>query len=476
MANKEKTKEALYYRAFEEFRAVTGQSEAEADFRRSLMKSNAAEDVLYTARYRCRVESDWVEKIEASLPHFDAAIKEERQFIRQAGEVVPIEKAKRVSKESVEHLARHAELITHLPSEGEKLVPDKIYTAKNLSDYAIYENRFLYMALRYTKDFIFAKLDAAAQAFCRQKSELSFHKTSAEEKRNLSFSLHFEETATLDEAPQPSAEEQETFDRARALFSTLSLLLETPLMQELAKEPLLSPPITKTNVLRMNVHFKAVLELYEYLCAYEGTGYTVQKTQTSAAPFSEETADEFAELILLSSLLARKHGGRKNALHEEYLANKKEENENAPNAYLLHLEKNLADAELALKEKESEIASLRQELALCAMQDTAKEKLDRLDENRTETEEGCALKNLVGEDYQKLYLITKARYDALLLQTGKAPSRDFCTEEEMNLLEKEFEAFRALFENEWHKTKKKIRKDFLWSRKRKSSSPSKDEK
>ena len=65
--------------------------------------------------------------------------------------------------------------------------------------------------------------------------------------------------------------DKETADAIGRMHDALhfvSVLLATPLMQELAKVPLLSPPITKTNVLRMNTHFKAAVDLYEYLSAY----------------------------------------------------------------------------------------------------------------------------------------------------------------------------------------------------------------
>ena len=44
--------------------------------------------------------------MEKGLVHIEKAIKEERQFIRSNGEVLPIEKIKHVSKESIEHLAK----------------------------------------------------------------------------------------------------------------------------------------------------------------------------------------------------------------------------------------------------------------------------------------------------------------------------------------------------------------------------------
>jgi hypothetical protein len=65
------------------------------------------------------------------------------------------------------------------------------------------------------------------------------------------------------------------------------MLLMTPLMKEVAKAPLISPPITRTNVLRMDNNFKYAVELYDYLVAYEGDGYTIEQRDVEQKPFAD---------------------------------------------------------------------------------------------------------------------------------------------------------------------------------------------
>ena len=51
-------------------------------------------------------------------------------------------------------------MITHVPEEeGDNIVPDKLYMVEKLSDYAVYENRFLFMLLSYLRDFIQYRLE-----------------------------------------------------------------------------------------------------------------------------------------------------------------------------------------------------------------------------------------------------------------------------------------------------------------------------
>ena len=114
-------------------------------------------------KYLCTIDDEWVKAIEEGLEFVEKAVREERQFIRTNGEVVPIEKMKKISKDSVEHLAKHSEMITHVPEDGKSIIPDKMYMVEKLSDYAVYENRFLYMMLCYLRDFINYRLPSGPQ-------------------------------------------------------------------------------------------------------------------------------------------------------------------------------------------------------------------------------------------------------------------------------------------------------------------------
>ena len=87
----------------------------------------------------------------------------------------------------------------------------------------------------------------------------------------------------------------------------MQALLGTPLMDQVSKVAMIKPPITKTNVLKMNHNFKMAVALYEYLSAYDGDGYTIQEIRRSFTPFSAETADEISETVLLTSFLAYKN-------------------------------------------------------------------------------------------------------------------------------------------------------------------------
>ena len=175
-----------YYRAFKNYRKETIDNNVCERDRDSISFANVENDVFITTKYLCHIEEDWIKTIEEGLEFVTKAVAEERQFIRTQGEVVEIEKVRKISKESVEHLAKHSEMITHVPEDPEAdLVPDKLYMVEKLSDYAVYENRFLYMMLCYLRDFINYRLERIEKLRSSYTANLSINKEVVSKKRKI---------------------------------------------------------------------------------------------------------------------------------------------------------------------------------------------------------------------------------------------------------------------------------------------------
>ena len=146
----------LYFKAFHMFRSQTKDDENSVKLRNAIVHANHPNQVFSTLKYVCTIDEDWVKNIEEGLVYVEKAIREDRQFIRTEGEVVQIEKVKKVSKASIEHLSRHSNFITRVPKDNPNdVIPDKLYIVEKLSDYLVYENRFLFLLLsRHPEDSI----------------------------------------------------------------------------------------------------------------------------------------------------------------------------------------------------------------------------------------------------------------------------------------------------------------------------------
>lgn len=369
----------VLYRALTEYRKHTKDDRECIVQRTAIISANNQEDIIEVVRNSCRIEEDWIQTIEQGLEFIEKCIKEERQFIRSNGEVIPIEKVKRVSKDSVEHLAKHSNLLTREPEEGADVVPDNLYTVERLSDFAVYENRFLYMLLCYLRDFVGMRYERILELTNTYNGSMRMNKTVVESNRRVEYNVSLVETKKNDEYLRTHNEAQETIDRMLGIYQAIVHFLNTPLMIEVAKAPMLKPPVTRTNVLRMNKNFRQALALYEYITAYDKDGYEIIEEKKTLSPFSGIVADEIVESVEMSSFLTYEHGlGIKEYFKRNYEreeARKKEEErqkfaeqlsairrhlkewEKTPEEYIAMLEKRIAD----LEAKDDELAAVRAE-------------------------------------------------------------------------------------------------------------------
>jgi hypothetical protein len=344
-----------YHRGFKSYRNETLNSKACAKDRRTLRKLGLEFDKFTVKKYLCTINEDWIIEIEKGLEFVEKAVAEERQFIRVNGEVVPIEKAKKVSKYSVEHLAKHSEMITHVPEkEGDPVIPDAIYMVEKLSDYAVYENRFLYMLLCYLRDFIALRLEKIQKLRLTYICDFGFKKSNESKLRNFDFETNFHEERY--DNPYPIFDELSSslLKRIEDCQQIIVVLLNTNLMIEVSKTPMVRPPIVKTNVLKMNNNFKNALALYNYVVEYDGDGFTSEEVIKDFVPLSDLMADELVELEILTQFLTYKFGNEitdvlENAFQEEEERRRRLENERFLEQ-IKRLKKRVAESGMGLEE------------------------------------------------------------------------------------------------------------------------------
>ena len=447
-----------YYRALLAYKRLTAE---QRDCRRdshAFAEAEGTERVTVT-RMTCTVDEAWIDAIEAGLIHIEKAIKEERQFIYSNGEVIPIEKVKQVSKDSVEHLARHAELITRAP-EGEDLIPDKLYTVERLSDYAVYENRFLYMLLCYLRDFVTLRYQKIVELTGRYEGHLFLDREIHTFGRTVTVKLDLDDCRQDDPYLREHNPAKALIDRMDLILKTILAFLATPLMESAGKAALLKPPITKTNVLKMDNNFKGAVALYDYIIAYEGDGYTVTEENRELSPFGDALREDMAEAELLLAHLTYRYGLeltpslKANLERDENTARLEAEQENElrhrrEQAALLdaHAAEKASWAEMA----EAERAAHREEIAVLREEISRKQaELDRF---------AAAYDELTDE--KRLLHAQVLGQRAMKRGVTLAEMETMTDKDSFDELERELEAFVRLYESVWKQTKRKIRKDLL---------------
>jgi len=84
----------------------------------------------------------WIAVFEEYMPYLDGIVRNPRRFIQSEESLVPIEKAKKISEESIKHLAQNTNLIQSLDKDGMPQ-PLKILNVFKEETYDLYENRFI---------------------------------------------------------------------------------------------------------------------------------------------------------------------------------------------------------------------------------------------------------------------------------------------------------------------------------------------
>jgi len=288
----------LYYRAFKEYRDKTKNNKVAEKELEELIKSMDENNSFKSKKFLCTISEDWVSKIETELEFVTKAVDEQRQFIISQGEVVEISKVRKVSKDSVAHLAKHANMITHLPEDGagDDVVPDKLYMVEKLADFAIYENRFLYMCLMYAKNFIEYRLKKINELHRTYVADLIMKVNSKSKERKFDFDLTIHDERYDNPYPVKDSSCEAMIKRIVDCQTIIDGLLNTDLMVQVAKAPMLKPPITKTNVLKMNNNFKRSLSLYDFLAGYTTPGYTYEEVIYDVYPLTDYRAKAIAEV------------------------------------------------------------------------------------------------------------------------------------------------------------------------------------
>ena len=306
MDNKKLSQLDLFYRAFKQYKELVA---FDVSFNRVKKSSRALnnenhENIIVTT-VNCKIESDWVEAIEKGLPFIEKCILEERQFIRVEGDVLPIEKIRKTSKQSVIDLSKHSNYISHLPENGDdsELIPDKLLMINKDNEYNIYENRVLLSCLEYLKDFISIRLNDIKGQMNAYKAKSYINKKIKAGNYSIDYKMELNEEILNDPLVIQKSGVQDIVNRIDVCLESVMALIKTPIMMEVAKSERVKRPITRTNILRMDHNFREMLATFDYIAEYQGKGYEIITTEKQLTPLSLSNVDDYSELIVLSSFI-----------------------------------------------------------------------------------------------------------------------------------------------------------------------------
>lgn len=287
-----------YYRSYKYM-----QKHLATDFTANYLTTNMADndkgkDILSGKLHEKVIDMEWVTAIEDTIPYIEKAIDEQRRFIIENNEVYRIDKAKIINKDSVKHLIQHTNFIDNIDERTGRVTPNKVLTIEREDSFETYENRFLITLIENALNFVADKYRKMVDAPTDTYNKVEMERDLVLNNQRVTFKVEYSNEIKDAKATDLNVKDYENlsdFDRVRRIREKLNSFLNTDMMIALKKCIRVKPPINRTNLMTKNPNYKAGLDLFLYLGAYNKPGYEIVGRE-----FSGEMDKEVQEAIYIS--------------------------------------------------------------------------------------------------------------------------------------------------------------------------------
>ncbi len=220
-------------------------------------------------------DTEWIEKMEEVVPYIDNIFRNPNRFIINEEEIVKIERARKITVDSIKHLTKNTNFIQEIDKKTGDVKPSKILNINKEESYDTYENRLIYTLVQNMKFFISKKKKTIEQFSGdnngnknNKRIDYSGNTKVAKQKVNINLSL---DTALDTEGEGKKEPEEDSADnlleRIARLEVKVSDLTTSDVYKVIDKKhiTLITGPIKKTNVVLKNVNFQYAMKMWTYL-------------------------------------------------------------------------------------------------------------------------------------------------------------------------------------------------------------------
>lgn len=216
-------------------------------------------------------DTDWIDIMEDTIPYIDNIFRAPNRFIINEEEVVKIERARKITVESIKNLAKNTSFIQEVDKKTGDVKPSKILNIDKEESYDTYENRLIYTLIQNMKFFLSMKkksLEQVQNAGNKNNKKIEYTGSSkiSNEKIDINMSLNTQ-MCTEKKSKDKEEEPDELLLRISNLETRISDLTNSEVYKVIDKKhiALVREPIKKTNVVLKNVNFQYAMKLWTYL-------------------------------------------------------------------------------------------------------------------------------------------------------------------------------------------------------------------
>ena len=261
---------------------------------------------LFNRYFEKKIDLRWVEEIEACIIPLDNIMRVPRKFIVQEEEIVPIERARKITNESIRHLAQHTNMIAKV--EGDDVTPNQILNVFREESYEVYENRFVYTLMQNLIRFIdirynvlFNVSDDDNMASLKMESDFTRGREKVTYKLEVSAQSGGGE---LDDTAELDGENASAFQRIERIKKIINEYAHSAFMKELQNCVPVRPPIMRTNAIQKNPNFRACLKLWQFIQSYTDLGYEITVKESNDM-VSDEYRNQLNQMMALNYMMLK---------------------------------------------------------------------------------------------------------------------------------------------------------------------------
>ena len=245
------------------------------------------------------MDMTWIKQIEDCIPDLNEIVSNPKRTIQTLAEVVEVEKVKRTTHESVQHLASHSQFVKTIDEDG-NVTPSKILNVYNDDFFAIYENKFVATLLRRLFLFVEKRYDYIIHQATLKDVELLYFKNKTEingSEIEIETKIRYSKPA-LDEADEKL---KEMLRRINDIRRYLRFFGGSEFMRILHRERDVRNPILQTNIIRKNPKYRHCYHLWQFINSYNESGVEI-KVEENFAKLTEEDLKEINKVLTINFL------------------------------------------------------------------------------------------------------------------------------------------------------------------------------
>lgn len=266
-----------------------------------------------------KFDEDWIVKIESFFPSLNQIISNIRNTLKYEEEILPVERTRRTSNESIRHILRNTKYIKDI-NEDDEVYPSKVLNTVSELDYGIYENRLIMTLIDRLYHYLHRRIEAINQHIhgYRQSNVLLKNEFMiGEAKYHISFELNAKETFDSSDIDEHN---KRILERTASAFKVVSRMYHSDFMRIMMRHKKVVPPILKTQMIQKNPDFRNAYTLWLYLDRLNVLDYHLQ-LQENEIKFNKDYIESIDKSLMMIFSTIYTHSNLGRSVFEEKVIN-----------------------------------------------------------------------------------------------------------------------------------------------------------